>query len=187
MSCYRDDGEDEVDEMHDDERREGTADEWTERIAALPEAAEIVPEQWEAIRAAIDMRPDGRSRRVSRRARGTWSGPWLRIAATVTLLAGGVAGGFAAGQRHAAAPRSSVDEALELAAEVQRTGSEYVAALAAFTAVVDSLSDDVRLQGRDAAIATLVGAATELAALTDAEFAVNPLATPPTGDGRIRF
>lgn len=186
MKHDRGGGDDEVDQMHDDHRLEGT-DEWTERIAALPEAAEVVPEQWDAIRAALEARTERAARRVSPAARGGWSRRWLRVAAAVTLLAAGVAGGFAAGQRHAAAPRSPVDEAMELAAEVQRTGSEYVAALAAFTAVVDSLSDDVRLQGRDAAIATLVGAATELAVLTDAELAVNPLAAPPAGDGRIRF
>jgi len=157
-----------------DERPDGTMD---NRIAALPEAADVVPEQWAEIRAAIEPRS-------RRRPAGPW---WVQIAAAVTLLAGGIAGGFAAGQRQAVTPRSSIDEAMELAAEVQRTGSEYVAALAAFTAVVDSLSADVRLQGRDAAIATLVGAAAELAVLTDAELAVNPLSTAPGSDGRVRF
>lgn len=168
-------------------------DERMERFAALPEAAEVVPEQWEAIRAAIGPRT-GRAARTERatgspvsKARGSWTRPWVRVAAAVTLFAGGIAGGFAAGQRHAGTPRSSIDEAMALAADVQRTGSEYVAALAAFTAVVDSLSADVRLQGRDAAIATLVGAAAELAALTDAEFAVNALPAPRASDGRVPF
>ena len=54
---------------------------------------------------------------------------------------------------------------MDLAAEVQRTGTEYVTALAAFAAVVDSLSEDVRIQGREAAIAALMGAAQEWGAL----------------------
>ena len=160
--------------MDDMDHENDTRDEWLERVAALPETAEVVPEQWEEIRAVIAPGPARR-----------W---WVQAAAAVTLLAGGLAGGFAAGTRHAAAPRSSIDEAMALAAEVQRTGSEYVAALAAFTAVVDSLSADARVQGRDAAIATLVGAASELAALTDAELALNPLAAPGgAGAGRVRF
>lgn len=166
-----------MDDMdYEDERRDAAGDGWRERISALPEAADVVPDQWDGIRAAIERRT---ARRPDRRR-------WVQIAAAVTLLAAGLAGGYAAGQRQATAPRSSIDEAMELAAEVQRTGSEYVAALAAFTAVVDSLSDDVRLQGRDAAIATLVGAATELAALTDAEFAVNRLGGAGSG-GRVPF
>lgn len=180
MRPVRDGGHDRrdgVDEMdYEDERRDELEDGWSERISALPEAADVVPEQWDEIRAAIEPRT----------RRGPTGPLWVQIAAAVTLLAGGLAGGYAAGQRQADAPRAAIDEAMELAAEVQRTGSEYVAALAAFTAVVDSLSDDVRLQGRDAAIATLVGAATELAALTDSELAVNPLAGPAT-DGRVRF
>ncbi len=161
---------------HESDGPEDTLDEWLERAAALPRSAEVVPEQWERISSAI--------RPLERRPR--W---WVQIAAAAILFAGGLAGGFAAGSRRAPPPRTvvdrSIDEAMTLAAEVQRTGSEYVAALAAFTAVVDSLSADVRTQGRDAALATLVGAASELVVLADA----GPGSRPGSGAdaGRVRF
>jgi hypothetical protein len=83
----------------------------------------------------------------------------------VIFAAGGLGGFLMADRGPGAEPAAAIDEALALAAEVQRTGTEYVAALAAFAAVVDSLSADARTQGRDAAIATLFGAASELVAM----------------------
>ena len=56
---------------------------------------------------------------------------------------------------------------MQLATEVQRTGTEYVAALSAFAAIVDSISIDVRDQGRDVAFAALVGATEQWAVLTE--------------------
>lgn len=146
---------------------------WLERVGALPRDAAVVPEQWDAIAEAI----------LPRRAGAPW---WAQAAAAVILFAGGLAGGFLAATRRPEPPRASIDAAMELAAEVQRTGSEYVAALAAFSAVVDSLSTDARVQGRDAAIATLVGAASEMAGLAEAGLVADPGASPRSG-GRVRF
>ena len=69
----------------------------------------------------------------------------------------GVAFGFTRTTPAAPQPVSAIN----LAAEVQRTGTQYVTALAAFAAVVDSLSENVRLQGREAAITALLAAAQE--------------------------
>jgi len=129
-----------------------------DRLRELPREAAAGDDGWQGVRERID--PGG--------PRGLWSRPaWLRAAAAVALFAAGGLGGFfiAHSREDARAPASRFDEALALAAEVQRTGTEYVAALAAFAAVVDSLSADVRAQGRDAAIATLFGAANELAVI----------------------
>lgn len=95
-------------------------------------------------------------------------GRWVQAAAAVAIFALGGIGGWAVTRPSAPPEEASIDQALALAAEVQRTGSEYVAALAAFVSVVDSLSGDVRSQGRDAAIATLYGASRELVALDQA-------------------
>ena len=123
-----------------------------ERLGALPREAGSGTDGWPAVRARISP-GGGRSR-------------WIRAAAATLIFAAGGLGGFLIGDRGGeAGPSTSIDQALTLAAEVQRTGTEYVAALAAFAAVVDSISADVRAQGRDAAIATLFGAAHELVAI----------------------
>jgi hypothetical protein len=146
-------------------------DDLTDRLAALPSEADSGTDGWPAIEARLR----------SHRRTG-----WLKVAAAVALFAAGAGGGFfARGTLEAPSP-GSIDEALVLASEVQRTGTEYVAALAAFAAVVDSLSVDVRSQGRDAAIATLFGAANELAALSGgADGWVIPVDL--AGANRVRF
>jgi hypothetical protein len=129
-----------------------------ERLRELPHEARTSEDGWPAVRERIE--PRG--------LRAVTAGPsWLRAAAAVVLFAAGGLGGFfiARADGDAGMSASRFDEALALAAEVQRTGTEYVAALAAFAAVVDSMSADVRVQGRDAAIATLFGAANELAVI----------------------
>jgi hypothetical protein len=62
-----------------------------------------------------------------------------------------------------------------------------VAALAAFTSMVDSLSADARAQGRDAAVATLFGAATQLASLTGAGASSVPPAAGGANLEKVRF
>ena len=147
-------------------------DDLTDRLAALPTEADPGTDGWPAIEARL------------RRRRG--AGAWMKAAAAVALFAAGAGGGFLARGSLDAPPTGSIDEALILAAEVQRTGTEYVAALAAFAAVVDSLSADARAQGRDAAIATLFGAANELAALSGgADGWVVPVNTMDAN--RVRF
>jgi hypothetical protein len=126
-------------------------DDLLERLGALPKEADPGTDGWPAIEDHI--RGAHRERR------------WVKAAAAIVIFAAGATGGFFARGGAPAPDAGSIDEALLLAVEVQRTGSEYVAALSAFADVVDDLSVDVRAQGRDAAIATLFGAATELAAL----------------------
>jgi hypothetical protein len=126
-------------------------------------AAEIAGDAWGA--GGSGAAPPGT--RVGRGPGRFGGGRWVQAAAAVAIFALGGIGGWAV-TRPSDPPEASIDQALALAAEVQRTGSEYVAALAAFVSVVDSLSGDVRSQGRDAAIATLYGASRELVALEQA-------------------
>jgi hypothetical protein len=152
--------------------RDEPCDELTERLANLPREAVVARDLWPGIEA--------------RMATGSWArGTLLQIAAAILIFVLGASGGFAAGTRAGPGADRSIDGALQLATEVQRTGSEYVAALAAFTSMVDSLSADARAQGRDAAVATLFGAATQLASLTGASSV-----PPPAGGadlGKVRF
>lgn len=146
-------------------------DDLVDRLGALPTEAEAGVDGWPE----IEERIQDRGRRST----------WMKAAAAVLIFAAGATGGFVARGPVSIEP-GSIDEALQLATEVQRTGTEYVAALAAFAAVVDSLSVDARAQGRDAAIATLFGAATELAAL---DGGTNGLLIPmnPADTHRVRF
>jgi hypothetical protein len=146
-------------------------DDLVDRLGALPTDAVSGADGWPEIEARI-------------RVRGRRSG-WIRVAAAAVIFVAGATGGFMARGASTTLGAGSIDEALLLAAEVQRTGTEYVAALAAFASVVDSLPVNARAQGRDAAIATLFGAATELAALDGgAERLVIPLNAAAT---RVRF
>ncbi len=157
-----------------------------EALGALPREAEPTHDLWPEIAGRLGQQqmvgatgaaqggPDAGIRRSG----------WLRAAAAIVLFGAGSASGFALGSRDGARPDGSLDEALALAAEVQRTGSEYIAALAAFTAVMDSLSSDARGQGTDAALATLYGAANQLAILS----AWRPHDPPAAGDAApVRF
>ena len=130
-------------------------DDLVDRLAALPTEALSGADGWPEIETRV------RGSRVGRRGRPRWMG----VAAAAVIFAAGAAGGFMARGVSSTPTAGSMDEALLLAAEVQRTGTQYVAALAAFASAVDSLPRNARAQGRDAAIATLFGAATELAAL----------------------
>ncbi|MES1243297.1 MAG: hypothetical protein ABUT39_16920 [Acidobacteriota bacterium] len=86
----------------------------------------------------------------------------LRIAAALLLFASGVAVGHLWG-RSETAPAFQPAGTLAPATEVQRAGTEYVAALAALRREPRS---EVRGQGREAAFAAMFGAAHELARLT---------------------
>ena len=143
-----------------------------ERLNALPTEAASGTDGWPDLVARLEARNRVRT--------------WRRAAAAIVIFGAGAAGGFFLRPAADAPEPGTMDEALALAAEVQRTGSEYIAALAAFAAVVDSLSNDARSQGRDAAIATLFGAASELAALTgEPDGWVVPVRS--NDRGRVRF
>lgn len=86
----------------------------------------------------------------------------LRIAAALLLFASGVAVGHVWG-RSETEPVVQVEGPLAPAAEVQRAGTEYVAALAALR---QEPRAEVLGQGREAAFAAMFGAAHELTRLT---------------------
>lgn len=123
-------------------------------LAELPTEADPSRDLWIGITQRIHARP-----------RWLLRTPATQVAAAALIFLFGLGSGWAVSTAGDPRPRPTVENAMQLAAEVQRTGSEYVAALAALAAVVDSVSADIRLQGRDAALATLYGAATELALL----------------------
>ncbi len=125
-------------------------DEIADRLAQLPVDADPVNDLWPGIETHVHQ-PQ------------SWHGSntLVQLAAASVIFAVGLGTGLAFGftRTPPAAPQSV--RAMNLAAEVQRTGTQYVTALAAFAAVVDSLSEDVRIQGREAAITALLAAAQE--------------------------
>ena len=132
--------------MTDHEYHDGIA----ERLGQLPIEAEPVNDLWPRVEARIGS-PRG------------WhsTNALVQLAAASIIFAVGLGTGLAVGiTRSEPTPQQPV-RAMSLAAEVQRTGTQYVTALAAFAAVVDSLSEDVRSQGREAAITALMAAAQE--------------------------
>lgn len=120
-------------------------------LGSLPREADPARDLWPEIEARI-ARPPVPVRRP----------PLLRAAAAVLLFVSGLAVGHVWGRSSAAtAPASS--HPLAAAEEVQRTGTEYVAALAALR---EETRSEVRTQGREAAFSTLYGAAHELSRLS---------------------
>jgi hypothetical protein len=135
--------------------------ELSEQLGRLPREAEPERDLWPGVAAGLRGDPSLGFRSRPR----LWTPLVQAAAAAVVLFATGLASGLAIGATRAGGEPGSVSTAMELAAAVQRTGTEYVAALAAFNAIVDSLSVDARVQGRDAALAALYGAAQEVALL----------------------
>ena len=86
----------------------------------------------------------------------------LRLAAAVLIFVIGVAVGRGWDRPERAAP-PPVQHPLAAAAEVQRAGTEYVAAVAALRGEPRA---EIRDQGREAALSTLVGAAHEIARMS---------------------
>jgi len=141
--------------MHDDELRQ-----WErERMAGLPrerEPGRLLEERTvRALRERGLLRPPGGQR--------VW---WATAAAAAIAL---FATGFAIGQRSSIGLATQLADGqqatMQLAQQVQRTGSAYVAALAALANVADSTNGGAVEQGREAAKAALYAAATEFAAL----------------------
>lgn len=152
-----------------------------------------------------------------RRAEPVSSGAWLlRAAAAALLFVGGVAVGRGTGpaekpQAVAGADTPTVvvpkivdsNDATLAAREIQRTGSEYVAAVAAFTSLTDNASADEVAQAREVALSAIYGASKELARVSRSDTAAaaifrtvaNELGpAPPTRDtaaadstGGVRF
>lgn len=132
--------------FNEDERLEEIA----ARLRELPGEAEPARDLWPDIAARIADRQAPR-----RSAQGRIL---LQVAAALAIFAAGVLVGRGTAERRVEAPVSR--NPFQTAAEVQRTGSEYVAAVASLEKLDPGTA---RRQGREAAISTLYGAAHELA------------------------
>lgn len=154
------------------------------RLGSLPREAEPARDLWPGIEARIAGRavaPPPRRASVL-----------LRLAAALLLFVSGVAVGLVWGRSSATgAPIQASIHPLAAAEEVQRAGTEYVAAVAALR---EETRSEVRTQGREAALSTFYGAAHELARLSPDDASTSQLlstasrARRGTGPGRtIRF
>jgi hypothetical protein len=122
------------------------------RLGNLSREAEPARELWPGIEARI---AGTATASQPRRSVATL----LRLAAAVLIFVSGVAVGRG-WDRSASAPAPPVHDPLASASAVQRAGTEYVAAVAALRGEPRA---EVRDQGREAALSTLVGAAHEIA------------------------
>ncbi|MFL6201516.1 MAG: hypothetical protein ACJ76J_20275 [Thermoanaerobaculia bacterium] len=134
----------------------------TRSLGSLPKEAGPGRDLWPEIAARIAPGQAAPARRS----------PLLRLAAALLLFLSGVAVGHFWGSSSAAgAPVSR--HPLAAAEEVQRTGTEYVAAVAALRGETRY----VRTQGREAAFSTLYGAAHELSRLSPRDPAARQILT----------
>ncbi|HJR52506.1 MAG TPA: hypothetical protein VJ982_02205 [Gemmatimonadota bacterium] len=122
----------------------------TARLAGLPRETDPPRDMWPELRAAVGFEP---------RFAG---GHALRAAAAVALFVLGAATGRALGPAETGREPTTPNEPLAAAAEVQRTGTAYVAALARFRSIAEVTPDPVVEQARDVALAAVHGAAWEL-------------------------
>ncbi len=148
---------------------------WEERLRAMASELprEREPGQRLEERTVDTLRQRGLLR--VRRARRT-SPAWLvgSIAASIALFATGVAFGQWLGSRTTtnALIALSTNDAQRTAAQVQRTGTQYVSALQALAQFADS-TNNLPAQGREVALAALYAAANEVLRLAPND----PLAT----------
>lgn len=146
-------------------------------ITRLPREAAPARDLWPEIEARLGQSVPVRRRRPR----------FLRLAAAVLLFASGVTVGQVWSRPPAETPAVvKAQDPLAPATEVQRAGTEYVAALAALRREPRA---EVRGQGREAAFAAMFGAAHELAGLTpedDTESEVLSLVSEAHGQGGAR-
>ena len=142
--------------------------EWEERLAAM---AQALPREHEPSR-MLEERTVGALRTrgiLQQRRQSRISSGWLAggVAASIALFATGVAVGQWLGTRHTAEVLSVVqqNDALQVAAQVQRAGSEYVSALQAMARFTDPANPQVAPQGREVALTALYAAANEFVRL----------------------
>ncbi|HWM93777.1 MAG TPA: hypothetical protein VN493_23665 [Thermoanaerobaculia bacterium] len=128
-------------------------DDLSTRLGSLPKEAEPARDLWPGIEARI---LDGRTVIPARRR----ASALLRLAAALLIFVSGLAVGHVWGRNAATSDSAARRHPLAAAEEVQRTGTEYVAAVAALR---EETRSEVRTQGREAAFSTLYGAAHELA------------------------
>lgn len=128
-----------------------------DRLDALPRELDPPRDLWPDLRERIEAERRGRS----------WLHPALAAAAAIAIFILGVAVGRTAGPDQGAIEierRGSVDP-LAAAAEVQRTGTEYVAAVARLRATLPLSEGSAAEQARGATLAAVHGAAWELTRL----------------------
>lgn len=130
----------------------------SERVASLPRATDPTRDLWPPLRARLAVEPVVPLRSAPRRVA-------LRAAAAVALFLGGALAGYALGTGSDDTPRFAAGDPLAAAAEVQRTGTAYVEAVARFRAIAADSAPDAVGQARDVALAAVHGAAFELARL----------------------
>jgi len=150
-------------------------------LAGLAEEADPPRDAWPGLRARIEAEGRGATIRElpGRRPARPWTRAVLQTAAAVALLALGAALGRTI-RPDGTYPRP-VDDPLMAATEVQRTGTEYVAAIARFrdlTARGDRAQVD---QARDVALAAVHGAAWELTRLDPADATARAVASLTDG------
>lgn len=129
----------------------------SDRVAELPLARDTPGDMWPTVRARL-------AREVSRSAPSRrFPISLLQAAAAIAVfLLGALAGrSLDAGS----APRGASSDPLVAAAEVQRTGTAYVAAVAHFRSVAGDSAPGAVAQAREVALAAVHGAAFELARL----------------------
>lgn len=136
----------------------------SDRLDALPREADPPRDLWAAVRNEITVeRQDADTGRIGRLTpfRG-WARPALRAAAVVALFLLGAAVGRWSADVETGAERAASDDPMVAAAEVQRAGTEYVAALARFRATAREAPSATVDQAWDVALAAVHGAAWEL-------------------------
>jgi|GEM_PF-2806925 len=139
-------------------------------LSALPRAGDPARDLWPEVAARTTDAPEGVipfPAAAARARRGPSRPVVLRRAAAVLLFAGGVGVGRVTGARPEPAPgpvffAERPASPMEAAARVQRAGTEYVAAVAAFASFTGSADERDMAQGREAAFAAMYGAAKEL-------------------------
>ena len=151
------------------------------RLAALPQEAEPARDLWPGI--AGRLAPEAPATvPVQPRRRGRFL---IQTAAAVLLFAAGVT----VGRQWESHPARPVHDALAPAVEVQRTGTDYVAALRSLAERPDNPA--TQAQGREAALSVFYGAAHELVRLSPGDAGVSQIlnsvsVTRSGGQGRIR-
>ncbi len=141
-------------------------------LSALPRAGDPARDLWPGVAARTVDAPEGVIPFPTAAARAKREPSRVvvlrRAAAAVLLFVGGVGVGRVTGVRVEPAPVAVAEQPatpMEAAARVQRAGTEYVAAVAAFASLTGYASEGEMMQGRDAAFAAMYGAAKELTRL----------------------
>jgi hypothetical protein len=143
------------------------------RLAALPRDAEPARDLWPGIAARLAVEPPTAAPETRRRPRLRLL---LQTAAAVLLFTGGVAVGRHwddRGGRPVPPAVRPVRDSLAPAVEVQRTGTEYVAALRSLAERPGTPA--TQAQGREAALSVLYGAAHELVRLSPDDAGVSQI------------